>query len=588
MERNPNFTKERADFVFDKIKRYYEQNAYKLVIDEYESNKELIGSVLNIGSQLKLNKFVSTSILNLLIDAFEVDGNLALFDALWNKYHTNIEIHSSKEKYELINKYHSEREKNPKFKSKKEHLNKDIPVDDSCFDDVIKFSVKTSGKKTKSAELIEQDFLDSIEKPTYMFSLVDDIEQNYGKITRSNVDNDAIKEDFLNLIKKPTQSSISKRENVEEVFEQLTFEHSTEQKDTSSNKKKNNKSQNRKLPSDKVEPISIDDTILGKKEDDAIKRLRNKIDKIENKPDKTAPTENKPHEEVLAQRSFVKDGKKGTHTIYKSGARVTEITIETGAKDESDDLVAVDAAIEKQRSVNRKIRDKRGVAKQNQNVAQNQNENKAEISMGTGSSKKSSHSKKGNSKTDKKSKSNFEFKYVAIILLLAVIITGGYYYRDNIYNIYVKLSSSFNTANIQGEPNNSGNSIYNENNDSSNSSDSDTTNTDNTTNLNNEEDPLDTPQEPEAKYILPSNEREITQADMANMTKSELRYALNEMFARHGWHFGQTGDFYNYFMEQSWYKPDLTLQNPLDAEKKMSELEINNLLIIKAKYDSTR
>lgn len=603
MERNPSFTKEKADFVFNKIKSYYDQNAYRLVISEYENNKELIGSVLNIGSQLKLNKYISTSILNLLIDAFEVDGNLSLFDDLWNKYHTNLEIHNSKENYQLVYKYHTEREKNTNFKSKTEHLNNDIPADESSFDDVIQLSIKASNKKTKSTEEIEQDFLNSIEKPTYMFSLIDDdIEQSYEKITKSDVDDDAIKEDFFSSIKPP---SINKSQNIED-FEQLSFNDTTNYETLKNTKEQKNKPKKKRnsnaenqtsidlnttdtLESDyknKLVPISIDNTILAKKENDAIKRLKTKINSIENKSSKEdEPTkETLPDDSsVLAQRTFVKDGKKGTHTVYKSGARVTEITIETGISS-ADENQKQNTRSKKNVETNQKnSRSKNNKSKIASKQSSNQNKTNGKIQTSASSNKNNSANKKNKEAKKTKKQNKSSFKYILLTLLLVIMAVGGYYHRDNVFATLSKFSTSLNSAMNKQERNN------NQNNSENNSSGTDENQPSTSTP---EEDPLDTPsiepEEPEVNYILPSHEREITAADMANMSKSEVRYALNEMFARYGWHFGQSGDFYNYFMEQSWYKPDLTLKTPLEAEKKMSELEIKNLVTIKARYDSMR
>ena len=80
MQRNPLFTRERATFHFDKKENYYKNKAYSQALEEIEKNKNLLGAVLNVGKQLTLNKIYAGSIVNVMLDIFEVDGNTELFD----------------------------------------------------------------------------------------------------------------------------------------------------------------------------------------------------------------------------------------------------------------------------------------------------------------------------------------------------------------------------------------------------------------------------------------------------------------------------------------------------------------------------
>ena len=55
------------------------------------------------------------------------------------------------------------------------------------------------------------------------------------------------------------------------------------------------------------------------------------------------------------------------------------------------------------------------------------------------------------------------------------------------------------------------------------------------------------------EYLLPtSNTTALTEADLASLTKEELRLARNEIYARYGMIFG-VEDLDNYFATKSWY-----------------------------------
>lgn len=75
-----------------------------------------------------------------------------------------------------------------------------------------------------------------------------------------------------------------------------------------------------------------------------------------------------------------------------------------------------------------------------------------------------------------------------------------------------------------------------------------------------------------SEYIFPdSDSRELKNSDFDGMTRRELKLARNEVFARHGFDFGDKPKvrwLREYFMPKSWYQPDKLYQNELnDIEK---------------------
>ncbi|WPC39288.1 YARHG domain-containing protein [Clostridium sp. JS66] len=78
------------------------------------------------------------------------------------------------------------------------------------------------------------------------------------------------------------------------------------------------------------------------------------------------------------------------------------------------------------------------------------------------------------------------------------------------------------------------------------------------------------------EYILPySNKRPITKNDLKGLSKKQLQLARNEIFARHGYVFGEP--FKNYFKSKSWYKED---KNFTGEGKQLSALERHNIKVI--------
>jgi hypothetical protein len=79
----------------------------------------------------------------------------------------------------------------------------------------------------------------------------------------------------------------------------------------------------------------------------------------------------------------------------------------------------------------------------------------------------------------------------------------------------------------------------------------------------------------ESGYILPySNKKELTRAELENLTIEKLNLAKNEIFARHGYIFKKP-QYTDYFSKQSWYK-----ENPNYSDKDLTAIEKKNVQII--------
>ena len=77
-------------------------------------------------------------------------------------------------------------------------------------------------------------------------------------------------------------------------------------------------------------------------------------------------------------------------------------------------------------------------------------------------------------------------------------------------------------------------------------------------------------------YLLPSSTKELTLDDIIGMSSKDLRLAINEMYARHGYYFGP-GANQRYFDEKSWYNPDMSIKSPNDIVENFTEIENKNL-----------
>ena len=77
-------------------------------------------------------------------------------------------------------------------------------------------------------------------------------------------------------------------------------------------------------------------------------------------------------------------------------------------------------------------------------------------------------------------------------------------------------------------------------------------------------------------YIFPdSSDMEISKSDIENLSNEDLRIAINEIYARHGYTFPNNEEMRNYFQGQDWYEAD----SDMDDQKKvkMSKTEKKNL-----------
>ncbi len=85
-------------------------------------------------------------------------------------------------------------------------------------------------------------------------------------------------------------------------------------------------------------------------------------------------------------------------------------------------------------------------------------------------------------------------------------------------------------------------------------------------------------------YIIKdSNTRELTEAELWEYQYDTLKYAFNEIFARHGYKFETGSPCYNWFIRQPWYTPN---ENESSTDhhatySQCSQLEMNNVNLIK-------
>lgn len=87
---------------------------------------------------------------------------------------------------------------------------------------------------------------------------------------------------------------------------------------------------------------------------------------------------------------------------------------------------------------------------------------------------------------------------------------------------------------------------------------------------------------PEVKdeYFLPSDTKILTKENIQHLSKKEVKLAINELFARKGYDFGGSGQYYDYFSQKSWYQPDPSIKSPVEAEAKFSDIERKNLQLL--------
>lgn len=92
------------------------------------------------------------------------------------------------------------------------------------------------------------------------------------------------------------------------------------------------------------------------------------------------------------------------------------------------------------------------------------------------------------------------------------------------------------------------------------------------------------PDDTSTSYFRPdSNSRYYTEADISRMTQGQIRYLINEIYARNGYIF-ENPDWYNYFRQKTWYNPTIAKANFTDAQ--LNAYEVANVkMIIKYQED---
>lgn len=96
--------------------------------------------------------------------------------------------------------------------------------------------------------------------------------------------------------------------------------------------------------------------------------------------------------------------------------------------------------------------------------------------------------------------------------------------------------------------------------------------------------PTQGPADLEGEQFPATREQEITVADANELELSDIRYAINEMLARHGANF-KDAKVRQTFAEFSWYEPrtDLSLD---DIEKEFSDVEKHNISVLRRCRDA--
>lgn len=81
-------------------------------------------------------------------------------------------------------------------------------------------------------------------------------------------------------------------------------------------------------------------------------------------------------------------------------------------------------------------------------------------------------------------------------------------------------------------------------------------------------------------YIFPdSDSRKLKKSEVKKLSKKELRYARNELYARHGYIF-KDEELKNYFESKSWYTPSVA-GDDFNDEEYFNKYEIANRNLIK-------
>ncbi len=152
-----------------------------------------------------------------------------------------------------------------------------------------------------------------------------------------------------------------------------------------------------------------------------------------------------------------------------------------------------------------------------------------------------------------KAPSAFNYKSVIwIILLLGIALAGTYFYLDN----EGYFNTSENNTTIVYAPN--GEVIE----DVEEDGEGDSMVTEEVVNRN-------------GKYIIAS-EKYLTEDELKDLPKDELKIMRNEIYARYGYIFVKNGEMDKYFSQKSWYSPQFK-----NVDDKLTDLEKHNIKLIK-------
>lgn len=90
-----------------------------------------------------------------------------------------------------------------------------------------------------------------------------------------------------------------------------------------------------------------------------------------------------------------------------------------------------------------------------------------------------------------------------------------------------------------------------------------------------------TPSQTNVDYIFPeSNKRYLSESEVAALSKEQLAFARNEIYARHGYVFN-TDKYIQYFTSKSWYSPNPSF---VAGDNNLNQYEISNYKLIQ-KYE---
>lgn len=89
----------------------------------------------------------------------------------------------------------------------------------------------------------------------------------------------------------------------------------------------------------------------------------------------------------------------------------------------------------------------------------------------------------------------------------------------------------------------------------------------------------------ESKYLWPSDTVRLTDSDLDRLTKDQITFIKNEIYARHGYVFSKNMDMKEYFESRSWYRADEDFTEMIldNDSSQLSSIEMDNINTI-AKY----